>query len=103
MVSIEELKAELESFQASWHDLRPFLIQYLPRDKARLNRADRLLLKAEHLLEKATQAERQGRKLPAFWWYTQSLTAFREHGELMDRLSEIALKAQANAKKPAGA
>jgi len=98
MASIEEVQTDFGEFKASWHDLRPFLAQYLPRDTPRLHKADRLFNKAERHLGKAIRAENQRRELQAWWCYALSLAAMRDHGKLMDELVERGLQAQEESK-----
>lgn len=94
MASIKEVQAEFGDYRASWHDLRPFLVQYLPHDTVRLNKADRLFATAGRYLEGATRAEEECQKLRAWWWYVLALVAVRDHSKLMDELGKRGLRAQ---------
>ncbi len=99
MLSAKDVEAEFEHFQTDWHELRPFLVQYLPGDKTRLNKADRLFAEASRRLKQAVRAEGERRKLLAFCWYVLSLRAVRRHSRLVDVLGERGLQIQEEAEK----
>ena len=97
MASIQELQVELENLQASYQDVRPFLVQYLSQDMVEISNADHVLVLVEKFLAKTAGAENRRHTLRAFWWYAQALKAMRRHGKLLDGLGERGLQAQAKA------
>ena len=99
MASIEECWLEIENYDKEWAELKPFLIKYLPRDLAKVNKAERLIAKRRRYFEQGSQAEKRKQKLPAFWWYCQVLAASRYINKFVDVLGEQGIQAQEKAKR----
>ena len=99
MASIEELWLEIENYDKEWAELRPMLVKYLPRATARLRKVDHLLARRRRDFGRASQAEKQGRRVPAFWWYCQVLATSRTFSRLVDEMGERGLEAQEKAKR----
>lgn len=99
MASIEQIWLEIENCDREWNELKPLITQYLPGDLAKVNQVERLMARRRRYFERGSQAEKQGRKLPTYWWYCQVLVTSRKFSSLVDILGERGLQAQEQAKR----
>ncbi len=99
MASIEQLWLEIENYDEEWAKLKPMLVKYLPHDAAKLRKVEHLMSKRRRDFERASQAEKQGRRVRSFWWYCQVLATSRKFSRLVDELGERGLQFQEEAKR----
>lgn len=98
MASIKQLWLEIDNYDREWNELKPLIAQYLPHDLANVNKVEHLMARRRRYFERASQAEKQGRKIPAYWWYCQVLVTSRDFSSLVNILIERGLQAQEQAK-----